>query len=133
MIGVGVIGAGAAALTAHLPALHASDRFRLSGICDTSGPRLDEALKRFPAAGFVSPEVLLAQQELDAVVIATPPQTHAGLAANAIRRGKHVLCEKPLAPTVEECRHLVSAADEAGVVFGVAHEKRFHPDRKSVV
>ena len=127
MIGVGVIGAGAAALTAHLPALLASDRFRLSGICDTSRPRLDEALERFPAAGFVSPEVLLAQQELDAVVIATPPQTHAGLAADAIRRGKHVLCEKPLAPTVEECRELVGAAAEAGVVLGVVHEKRFHP------
>ena len=127
MIGVGVIGAGAASLTAHLPALLASDRLGLVGICDTSRPRLDEALGRFPAAGFTDAGELLAQGGLDAVVIATPPQSHAELVSVAIRSGKHVLCEKPLAPTVDECRELVAAADEAGVVFAVGHEKRFHP------
>jgi predicted dehydrogenase len=132
MIGVGVIGAGTAALIAHLPALVASDRLTLVGLCDTSRTRLDEALARFPAPGYTVAEELLADERLDAVVIATPPQSHAELAAASIRRGKHVLCEKPLAPTVGECRELVAAAAEAGVVFAVGHEKRFHPTLRRV-
>ena len=132
MIGVGVIGVGAAALTAHLPALSGSDRFRLVGICDTSRSRLAAAHERFPVQAFATAEALLSEQGLDAVVVATPPQTHAAIAADAIRRGKHVLCEKPLARTVEECRELVDAAVRAGVVLGVAHEKRFHPTLRRV-
>ena len=127
MIRVGVIGAGAAALTAHLPALVASDRFELVSVCDTNESRLLEARARFPAPGFTTPEELLRETRPDAVVIATPPQTHAELGIEAVRRGAHVLCEKPLARTVDECRVLLESAATHGVVLGVAHEKRFHP------
>jgi predicted dehydrogenase len=127
MIDVGVIGAGAAALTGHLPALVSSGRFRLVGLCDLDPQRLDDALARFPAPGFATPEKLLDLDELAAVVIATPPQTHAALAAQALRLGKHVLCEKPLARTGEECRTLVGLAAESKLVLAVGHEKRFHP------
>ena len=132
MIGVGVIGAGAAALTAHLPALLVGERFQLVGVCDSSAPRLAEALERFPAPGFTASEALLSEPGLDAVIVATPPQTHVEIASEAIRRGKHVLCEKPLARTVGECRTLVDAAASAGVVLCVSHEKRFHPSLRVI-
>ena len=127
MIDVGVIGAGAAALTGHLPALLSSDRFRVVGVCDLDPQRLDDALRRVPAPGFATPEELVDLDELDAVVIATPPQSHAALAAQALRLRKHVLCEKPLARTGEECRTLVDLAADSGVILAVGHEKRFHP------
>jgi len=132
LIGVGVVGAGAAALTAHLPALTDSEQFRVVGICDTDASRLAAALERFPAPAFATLEELLSEPGLDALVVATPPQTHADIATAAIRRGKHVLCEKPLARSVEECRELVDAARRGGIVLGVAHEKRFHPTLRRV-
>ena len=127
MINVGVIGAGAAALTAHLPALLSSGRFRLVGVCDLNPSRLDEALARFPTQGFATSQELLEVAELEAVVVATPPQSHAALATEALRLGRHVLCEKPLARTRDECRALVDLAADVGAVLAVGHEKRFHP------
>ena len=132
MIGVGVIGAGTAALTAHLPALRSSPRFRLIGLCDADPERLAEALEHFPTRGFGSVEELLNEPELDAVVVATPPGTHAAIAGAALEARKHVLCEKPLAPSVQECRELVELAIERRVVLAVGHEKRFHPTLERV-
>lgn len=127
MIRVGVVGAGAAALTAHLPAIGASDRFRLVGICDTNPERLAAAAGRFAVLGSADLRSLLDEPGLDALVVATPPQSHRVVAADAIGVGKHVLCEKPLARAVEECRSLVALASSQGVVLAVGHEKRFHP------
>jgi predicted dehydrogenase len=132
VIQVGVIGAGTAALTAHLPALRSSTRFRLVGICDADPERLAEALECFPARGFESVEKLLQEPELDAVVVATPPGSHAAIAGAALGARKHVLCEKPLAPSVQECRELVKLATERRVVLAVGHEKRFHPSLERV-
>jgi predicted dehydrogenase len=132
LIRVGVLGAGTAALTAHLPALRAGERFELAGLCDVSADRLADALARFPAPGIGTPEELLATPGLDAVIIATPPQTHSGLAKAALEAGLHVLCEKPLAPSVAECRELITLADRRGLVLAVGHEKRFHPTLERV-
>jgi predicted dehydrogenase len=132
VIDVGVVGAGAAALTAHLPALQSSSRFRLVGLCDTDPDRLAEARERFPVRGFEAVEELLEEPELEAVVVATPPGTHAAIAGAALAAGKHVLCEKPLAPSVQECRELVELAFERAVVLSVGHEKRFHPSLERV-
>ena len=59
--------------------------------------------------------------EVDAIVIATPPSSHAELGLKAISAGKHVLIEKPLAMTAEEARTIVQAADAAGVVLMPGH------------
>jgi predicted dehydrogenase len=64
---------------------------------------------------------------VDAVVVATPPSTHVPLALAAIRAGKHVLVEKPLAPTSAGARALVTAAAEAGVVLMVGHTFEYNP------
>jgi predicted dehydrogenase len=127
-----VIGAGAAALTAHLPALRSSARFQFVGLCDADPERLAEALERFPARGFASADEMLDESQLDAVIVATPPGTHAAIAGAALRARKHVLCEKPLARSVQECRELIELAIEREVVLAVGHEKRFHPSLERV-
>jgi predicted dehydrogenase len=66
---------------------------------------------------------------VDAVIIATPPTTHADLAEQAIRAGQHVLVEKPFTMNAQEARRLCALADEAGVVALVGHEFRFAPER----
>ena len=64
---------------------------------------------------------------VDAVVVATPPTTHVALAMEAIEAGKHVLVEKPLAPTSRGARRLVAAASDADVVLMVGHTFEYNP------
>jgi predicted dehydrogenase len=70
---------------------------------------------------------MLAQEELDAVVIATPPNTHAEFAIAAAERGLHILLEKPMATTVRECDEIIRALDQRKTVLTLSHEKRFSP------
>jgi predicted dehydrogenase len=132
VIGVGVIGTGTASLTAHLPALAAAEPFDVVGLYDASSERLAAAADRFPGRACSSVEELLALPGLDAVIVATPPHSHAELCTAALSAFKHVLVEKPLARTVEECRALVELARKRGVTLAVGHEKRFHPTLERV-
>ncbi|MFP5311406.1 MAG: Gfo/Idh/MocA family protein, partial [Actinomycetes bacterium] len=77
------------------------------------------------AAG--SPEALIARDEVDVVHICTPNATHAHLARKAIAAGKAVICEKPLATTVEDARDLTDLAEQAGLVAAVPFVYRFYP------
>jgi len=68
-----------------------------------------------------------ALEDVDAVVVATPPRTHAALVFDAVQAGKHVLCEKPFAANVDEARRMLAAAEAAGVVHALGTEFRFAP------
>ena len=72
-------------------------------------------------------ELQSALPEIDAVVVATPPSGHVPVALEAIRAGKHVLVEKPLAPTSSGAQRLIDAAAEAGVVLMVGHTFEYNP------
>ena len=67
------------------------------------------------------------REDVDAVVLATPPHTHEALGIACLRGGKHVLCEKPLATSVEACQRLVEAARQAGVVLATGFNLRYTP------
>jgi len=87
-------------------------------LCDVNDARAQQAFARFPdVPKFRDFRKMLDQQGdgIDAVVIATPDNTHAVIAAAAMRRGKHVYCEKPLAHDVAEARRLAELAAEHGV------------------
>src|SRR5271165_645785 len=75
----------------------------------------------------VSPNLQSALPCVDAVVIATPPRTHAELAMLAMRAGKHVLIEKPLATSVREARALLAQADRSRVTLMVGHTFLYNP------
>jgi len=70
-------------------------------------------------------EKLLARVDVDGVVIAVPNDLHESLAVQALRAGKHVLLEKPMAPSVAECDSMIAACERAGVVFEVIKTLRF--------
>jgi len=98
------------------------------GVCDT-----DETLLRSVAqqcgAKVASADYrdLVACPDLDILFVASPDQFHAEHACAAMRAGKHVLCEKPMVMTLEECERVVRAADETGVKFLVGQVCRFAP------
>lgn len=95
---------------------------QLVAVCDKDRQRLDKVLAPYPGVeGVVEFETLLARPDIDAVAIATPVRTHGPLALQALRAGKHVLVEKPMAASAREAEEMVSAAQEAGRVLMVDH------------
>ncbi len=101
---------------------------RLFALCDLRPAVLAEFGARYPAALTTSNfESLLARSDLDAVVIATPAETHYTLARKALVAGKDVLVEKPLALTYSDGAELVRLADERGRILMVGHVLEYHP------
>jgi myo-inositol 2-dehydrogenase/D-chiro-inositol 1-dehydrogenase len=69
--------------------------------------------------------------DVDVVSICTPPRTHADLAVRALEAGRHVLCEKPVAATLDDARRVLRAAEAADRVAMVGHVSRFEPDHRA--
>ena len=125
---VGLIGTGSISRM-HLPGYQlAPDDVRLTAVCDIR----EAAAREFAAeagveAVFGDAEQLLEQSDVDAVDICTIHDQHAPLAIAAARAGKHVLLEKPMAVSLDECREILEATEEAGVTFMVAQQLRHVP------
>ena len=97
-------------------------RAQVVAVADLDLARLQEvAQNAHPVAVFHDSRELLSQDDIDAIVIATPAASHARLAEEALRAGKHVLVEKPLATTIEEGKRLVALAEASGRVLMVGH------------
>lgn len=122
---IAVIGAGTITQSVHLPSL-ARAGYEIAVVCDLSPSRVAEVTGRTGIRGTTSPAEAIAAPEVEAVLIATPG-SHAQLALAAIRAGKHVLAEKPLALTIAEIEELEAAAAEAGVVAQVGYMKMYDP------
>ncbi|MGH7659922.1 MAG: Gfo/Idh/MocA family protein [Vulcanimicrobiaceae bacterium] len=127
---VGIVGTGFGALV-HAPAYQAHDAFELVAIASPN--RADSVAKeRGIKKAFPSLSAMLDGVELDVVSIASPPYAHRDDAVLAFSRGKHVLCEKPLARTLDEAEEIVAAAKRAGTAGGVAFEFRFDASRQAL-
>lgn len=101
---------------------------RLTGIATSSAEGAATAARTIGVArADVDVDALVEASDIDVVHVCTPNATHATLAAAAIRAGKHVVCEKPLATTAADARALVELAAEAGVVAAVPFVYRYHP------
>lgn len=100
----------------------------LRRICDPQAAHLGAVAARHPAAETTdSHEAILADASIDAVVLATPAETHYELAGAALRAGKHVFVEKPLALHCAEARELIALAAAKRRVLMVGHLLRYHP------
>jgi predicted dehydrogenase len=94
----------------------------LHTLCDTQTERLERLGRQYPSAKQqTSFEAVLADPTVEAVVIATPVQTHFDLALAALQAGKHVLVEKPLAQTTRQCQTLIAAAATQKVILMAGH------------
>ena len=93
-------------------------------LCDVDSARCASQLKKYPNARFYTDwrEMLAKETTLDAVIVSTPDHTHAAIAAEAIRLGKHVYCQKPLTQTVHEARLLRKLAKQNGVVTQMGNQ-----------
>jgi predicted dehydrogenase len=123
-----LVGCGGITLQNHLPGLALCPEVRVTALCDADAATLERARQQ-TGATIVSNdfEQIVTRDDVHAVIIATPNHTHVPVALAALRAGKHVLCEKPLALNVADARRLAEAAEAAGVRHMTAFTYRFVP------
>ena len=121
MINIGVIGCGYWGPNL-VRNFHEVDEAEVLICCDKRQKRLDYIKKRYPSIEVTAdPDELIQDKRLDAVAIATPVSTHHGLAGKALAAGKHVLVEKPLAASTDECKELIELAEKNSRKLMVGH------------
>ena len=126
MIRVGIVGAGDFGAQ-HAQALAQLDTVCLTAAARTDGAALQAFTQRYGGSGYTDYRCLLADESLDVVVIATPHHQHTPIALAAAQAGKHILLEKPMAPTLAECDALLAAVQQTGVKLMVGHINHFVP------
>lgn len=128
MVPIGIIGCGHIAQVAHLPAAEKSERIRIAALCDRSETIVTRVGARYHVDNVTtSVPKLLADPDIEAVVVAVPDRLHVEVVSAALAAGKHVLVEKPLAESSDDCRRLIRAADASGRILQVACMKRHDP------
>ncbi len=123
----GVIGCGRLPNTFTIPlGLMEARNAHLVGVADVVAARARETAQRFEVRAYEDMDELLADPQIDAVYVATPTVSHSELTIAAARRGKHVLCEKPLGLNAEEAAEMVRLCDEEGVTLGHGTMMRYN-------
>jgi glucose-fructose oxidoreductase len=129
-IGFAVIGLGNIAQTAVLPAFSHSRRSSLAAVVSRDKRKASRFARRFDALAAYSTDeypACLADPNIRAVYIATPQGEHEKFAVQAAAYGKHVLCEKPLAATLQQAARILAACRQHGVLLMTAYRKYFEP------
>jgi predicted dehydrogenase len=125
-LNVGILGCGPIAQAAHFESCTKARNARLHAICDVADDLRERmAITHAAEKSFRDYNEMLADPALDAVIIATSDAFHVEAAAQALRAGKHVLCEKPLGVSVEEVEGLRADVKHSGKVLQVGHMLRF--------
>jgi len=125
---VGVLGCGPIAQFAHFESCQKARNAELYAICDVAEDLLGRMSAVWqPKRTFTNYEAMLADPELEAVIVATSDAFHVPASLLALSAGKHVLCEKPMGIAVEEAEGLAVAVAASGRVLQVGHMKRFDP------
>lgn len=124
MIRVAVIGAGWVTRMRHVPSLLRDPRVKLVGVVDHSEVNARALASALSVSSSTSLDAAWLR-DVDAVTVGTPPDTHFDVVMTALRRGWHVLTEKPFASTPDEGRQMIAAASAAGRTLGVVHNFQF--------
>ena len=124
MLRVGVFGVG------HLGKFHLNNwkeiaNVEIVGFYDPHDDNAKEVSEKYQLPRFLDPDALM--DTCDAIDVVAPTNYHYELCEKAIRKGKHIFVEKPLANTMEEARSLVKLAEESGIKFQVGHVERLIP------
>ncbi len=124
----GIIGCGGVAEHKGGPALYKAEDSELVAVMRRDQQLAAEFAERHGAQRHYSTvEQILADDQVNAVYVATPPHVHAEQTIAAAQAGKHVLCEKPMAMSVAECRDMIAACEGNGVQLMIAYYRRFWP------
>lgn len=123
-IRLGFIGVGGIATGRHIPTFRTFDDVEITAVQDVNAERAMKVANELNI-----PEVCSTIEDMyphvDAVVVSTPNKYHAPISIDAMNNGKHVLCEKPMAMSTEECNAMIEAEERNGVKLHIAYHYRF--------
>ena len=124
MFRLGIIGCGKIAQVRHIPEYAENPYAELADFYDLNTQRAAELAAQYGGKAYESAEAMLADPAIDAVSVCVANHAHAPITIAALKAGKHVLCEKPMATTLEECEEMVRTAHEAGKFLMIGHNQR---------
>lgn len=124
MIRIGILGCGKIAQVRHIPEYADNAAVELYGFYNPTFKRAQDMAEKYGGRAYETAEELIADPNIDAVSVCSANYAHAELSIKALKAGKHVLCEKPMAVTLEECEAMVQAAKESGKFLMIAHNQR---------
>ena len=124
MKNIGIIGCGKIAQTRHIPEYMDNQDSRLAAFYDVNAERARFLAKKYGGRAYGTYRELLQDKEIDAVSVCVPNELHAQISIEALKAGKDVLCEKPMAVSLTECRQMVAAARESGKCLMIGQNQR---------
>lgn len=128
---IGIIGCGGIANGKHMPSLKKIENVEMVAFCDIIKERAEKAAKEYGAPDakvYTDYKELLADESIRIVHVLTPNREHAGISIDAMKAGKDVMCEKPMAKTAADARAMVAAAKETGRKLTIGYQNRFRKD-----
>lgn len=132
MIKFGIAGVGTHARWAVMEAIrNKAENCALVAACD----KFEENLKGLPEEGiatFTDMDEMLSSAKIDALYVATTSDAHYEVTMKALQAGLHVICEKPMADSIEKCKEMVETAKKAGRLLSVTFEYRYHPEIRKI-
>lgn len=124
MYNIGIIGCGKIAQVRHIPEYTDNKNATIAAYYDLNTQRAQELANQYGGKVYPSYEEILADPEIDAVSVCTANSSHAQITIEALKAGKHVLCEKPMATTLEDCEEMVLAAKQCGKFLMIGQNQR---------
>jgi predicted dehydrogenase len=129
----GLIGASGWADHTFAPAIRSAGNAELSAVLSSSAERsADFCTRHHVSKGYTNFEAFLEDTEFQAVYIASPSYLHADQVVAALRAGKHVLCEKPMALNVSECKSMIEVAEQSAKLLSIGYMMRYHPMHRKI-
>lgn len=124
MIHIGIIGCGKIAQTRHIPEYKENKNACITGVYDLNQDRANKITDDLGCKSYCSYEELLKDESIDGVSVCTANYAHAEIVVEALKAGKHVLCEKPMATNLEDCRKMINAAKDTGRILMIGQNQR---------
>ena len=121
---VAIVGCGMIAIKRHFPEMNENPNVEIIGCTDYQPERAEEMAGIYHCKAYPDYQALLEEAKPDAVVVCTTNSTHCEVTVAALEAGAHVLCEKPMAASLEESRKMVEAAERSGKKLMIAQNQR---------
>lgn len=136
MVKVGIIGCGKIAQVRHIPEYLDNPNAKLTGLYDLNLQRAKELAEKYDCKSYESVEEMLTDPEIDAVSVCVANHVHAEITIAALKAGKHVLCEKPMATKLKDCQMMVDTAEQMSKKLMIGQNQRFakaHAEAKKLI
>jgi len=132
---IGIVGTGAFSQS-HIQAVRDARNAELVAVADCDETRLhqhDEKYYLTDLPHYLDYNEMLASSDVDAIIVSTNDQAHCEVTVAALKAGKPVLCEKPMALTTDECKKMIDAGKESGTMLMIGQVARFNPAAKKII